>query len=176
MPQKIQSDGLQKIKVVQTGDFACMSTLVVVMFFLTGIWFIYLGISELHLSRASYRWPSVTGQVVGGEIAYTSDTDAPPTYTPIITYEYVASDRRYTSQQVSISSGSYHAESDAVQVINTYPINSQVTVYYDPDQPDFAVLELKTSGYGVLIAGFIFAGLSLGGVLYVFWLRRRSAK
>ena len=97
---------------------------------------------------ASRTWPTTKGQILKSEV--NTDHDYGPeghgitTYDPVIKFHYKAFGQDYESDRISFGfKRSYIDRSDAEQVIQKYPKDAAVTVYYDPDKPAEAVLERK---------------------------------
>lgn len=93
------------------------------------------------LREAAKNWASTTGKVTtsrvevsGGE--YTS-------VSPFIVYQYNVYDRDYSNSQ--IKAGDVHISSyssrAAYDMADKYPVGSEVTVYYNPEDPQQSALE-----------------------------------
>jgi len=158
----------------QPTNISCAAFFTVVLFLLAGLLFIYWGTNEINVSRASLNWPSVTGKVVRVDIFHEEGEDY-DYYTPYITYQYVVNDETYQSRRVRISGDmTYHDEYSALQDSGRYPLHSQVIVYYDPNQPERALLERQASGHGKLITGIVFASAGIIAVPIMTWYGRRQ--
>jgi len=136
-----------------------------------------VGINELTGADASASWPSVKGRVIVSQVKRGISSRGAgrnrrrsTSHTARIVYDYAVSGRKHIARRVSFGATSAKA-SAARAMVRRYPKGAEVTVYYDPDDPDRAVLEPGTSsgtylplGVGVLLAaggGF----LAVGGVL-----------
>jgi len=93
------------------------------------------------LREAARNWASTTGKVVtsrvevsGGE--YTS-------VKPFVMYQYSVYDREYSNSQ--IKAGDIHVSTyrsrDSYNLVDKYPVGAEVTVYYDPEDPQQSALE-----------------------------------
>jgi len=63
------------------------------------------------------------------------------TYSAVITYRYAVNGQNYTSDRYWYAGSGSGYQSDAQNTVNRYPAGAQVTVYYNPDKPDEAVLD-----------------------------------
>lgn len=92
------------------------------------------------------KWPATTGTIVSSERAEGSFADADTNWVPVVRYSYQANDRTHTSDVVAstrlVSGGASFTE----KVLAKYPAGSQVTVYYNPQEPEEAVLERSDPG------------------------------
>lgn len=87
-------------------------------------------------------WPSVTGRVIASSAAG-FDVDDIGYCSPHVLYEYVVGGVRYTSDRLWFGVTDLNEiRREAVQdyVDTLFPAGADVTVYYDPDKPDSAVL------------------------------------
>ena len=138
------------------------------IFFIIGIFIMRAAIHNRRKAEESTSWPSVEGTIIRAwvETQTHEDDDGSVTTThfPRWEYEFAVSGVTYTSQQISFggTSGS-HNELDAREGLNQYPINSQVQVYYDPSNPEEAVLEPGTQGTMTLIV----FGAALALIMFV---------
>ena len=82
-------------------------------------------------------------------------------YRPHVAYQYQVNGQTFNSDRLTFGSEST-SESNGRKKIANYPEGSQVTVHYDPGNPNKAVLETKAGGviYNVLL-GLIFIVLGI---------------
>ena len=96
---------------------------------------------ERKAEKDASQWPSVNGTVVSarlvshGSIRYRADF-------PEISYSYEVGGKVYKSKH--IAAGGEMGGVGAQGVLDRYPVASQVTVFYDPQNPKKAVLEKKS--------------------------------
>lgn len=103
------------------------------------------------------RWPQCTGKVVESAIEEaTGDSQIGESFVPRIRFTYYAAGKPRDSRHFAfhVWAGS---RIRAEATVARYPVGSFVTVYYDPNRPEQAVLEPGTAGLSVAIA--VFAGL-----------------
>ncbi len=105
-------------------------------------------VTKLWEVRQASRWPSAEGKVIAsrvesrtrlpGDPAYDFD-DTEVTNEPLVEYEYHVGGRKYRGKRITIGekTSSYELES----LLARYPVGTAVTVYYDPANPQTAVLE-----------------------------------
>ena len=141
-----------------------------------GIFLIYRSVQSRKRAEASQGWPSTVGQISEARVAHSvhtdTDGDSSDSYTPYVTYTYQVAGQEYTGRDVTFGfKQGYSNASKAQAVVGKYPLGAQVSVYYDPADPQKAVLERQAGGFGIGLAlGIIFlvVGSCLGcGVLFV---------
>ena len=128
------------------------------------------GAPILENAKASEQWPHVTGTITESRIE-TSRQDGDTMYAALVLYEYAVEDQPLTNDNVWFGGGySSSDRSDAQDTVNRYPVNKQVEVYYQPDDPANAVLEPGAvfSSYAIYGIGWIF--LVIGGLIVVGFL------
>lgn len=129
---------------------------------------------RIHRQAAGLRqWPSAPGVVVGGELRTLISVQAfvlsqgglHPRAEPRIEYEYQVDGHTYRSDKVRMGTWSLSVR-DAAQVIRNYAPGVPVTVYYDPADPQHAVLDRTGGGeWGGLLVGMGCAAIGLGLLL-----------
>jgi hypothetical protein len=182
-PTNQQTNKLQQTPTMRSGKMNFMSKgcgLVGMLLFLgifvtIGIGLSLWGWTILQQAQVSQNWPTTSGEVTYSQVRESSDEDG-TSYFADVTYGYVANDRRYTSDNVSFGQygGTYKHASG---IVERYPVGQRVTVSYNPEEPQTAVLEpgATWSSYMILFMGFMFAGLPLliGMISVVTATRRR---
>ena len=123
-------------------------------------------------------WPTVLGRVTRSEVVKSESSNEDGTtysYTPHIEYVYHVLGQNYTSTQVVfggfISTGSPKASQ---LVVNKYPLNDSLRVFYNPANPREAILEqtVGSGAKGALIGGIILVivGVLIAVPLLIAWL------
>jgi hypothetical protein len=141
--------------------------------------------------RKAKRWPYTTGKVIvsdvhsrrkkPGEIGY-KQGDAEVANEPQVEYLYHVGGRTYRGQRVTI--GERTAGFELESILARYPVGAAVTVYYDPANPQTAVLERDLPAGKMLLGGgcvllFFIGGPLLAMLLYfdgVAWLQANLAE
>jgi hypothetical protein len=143
--------------------------LITLAMFAAAIFFILWGGYEIMAGYASKNWPLAEGKVTSSyvqkQVRSIKDSSKKPTYYPKVRYQYLVGGNRYTSDRISFSGGEGgEKKSEAEAVVDRYPSGQKVIVYYDPNDPQRAVLERgliwKTfmpfvAGLGFLVVGIV---------------------
>jgi len=101
---------------------------------------------EIMAGSASYRWPMIEGKVAysGTHMSARSSRESslPPSYYPVVRYQYSAGGKSYTCDRISYGSDKVGVtKSEAQAVAGSYTSGKKVMVYYDPANPERATLE-----------------------------------
>jgi hypothetical protein len=143
---------------LQHGCGNCFLTIFLLIF---GAAFGGLSYGTLRDYWASGNWSVAQGQVISAEMQSQTDSEGDTTYRAYVTYFYYAGDQRLTHDRVkfgdSIYSGSYDTAQDT---LNKYPPETAIQVYYDPQNPQNAVIERT-----ITTGGMLFAAVGVGSVL-----------
>src|SRR5262245_13927308 len=98
--------------------------------------------------RKAARWPETRGKVIASGVKSHMKTPGEPGYNfkdtevtnePHVEYEYKVGDRTYRCSRITI--GERTTNSELEEILDRYPVGAQVTVYYDPANPNKALLE-----------------------------------
>ena len=114
-----------------------------------GVFMIYLGRQSQKKADASQNWPSVNGTIQDVKAAknYHSGADDDinvDTYSPKLRYSYTVEGAGYSSDRIAFGYGkTFNSESAALASLQKYSRGSVVTVYYNPENPNEAVLERR---------------------------------
>jgi hypothetical protein len=122
--------------------------------------------------RSARGWHSVTGRVYSSRVLAEESVDVGRepgqlteraiVYRPEIRFEYVVGGREYASKQLRLGEEPQLSwPSVAEALVKRYPVGQEVTVYYDPSNPDQAVLERASGPAGGLYIGFGLLGLAI---------------
>lgn len=142
----------------------CLSALgVLFVFGLVGAGLSYWGWTILQDARASSSWPTSEGVVTSSEVDHSTDAEGGDSYSPEIDYQYQVDGQSLTNNQIKFGENSYNSRRTAEEIAANYPVGRQVIVYYDPEQPDKAVLEpgVSSGSYIVLSIGVVFILVAL---------------
>jgi len=97
-----------------------------------------------------HDWPSVSGTIVSSGIRETTEwkrkgikTGRDRTlYLPNVLYNYEVQGNKYRSYRVFFEGAEdYFDPGNAREIVSRYPSGKKVSVYYNPENPQFAVLE-----------------------------------
>jgi hypothetical protein len=138
-----------------------------------GIGILAVGYYFQRRTESIEKWPSTYGKVISAEIKevistrrtsgknVNQESKTTVSYYPSIKYEYYASGKKHISDQISISVDGRSSPEYIQPILDKYKPGSKVRVFYDPENPDDAVLE-KVGDFGIL---FYF----IGGVWLTVW-------
>ena len=101
-------------------------------------------------AQAAQAWPASQGQVLAAVVGVQSGDDG-PTYFPRITYTYSVNGQAYQNDRLVIGGGISGSRGPAEQIVARYPAGSQVPVYYNPANPQEAVLERRSGSTRFLV-------------------------
>ena len=110
-------------------------------------------------SRASLSWPTVSGTVRASDVLTRYDQQSRYDQASVL-YQYDVGGTTYWSDTVSLAVMEVAGNMQrARETVSRHPVGSAVRVYYDPDDPEAAVLVPGTAAYsGTLLAiGIFFA-------------------
>ena len=113
-----------------------------VLLFPFGTYFLLDGIYRLAQARAARSWTQTTGEILSSEVALSGIHGG--WYKPVVSFRYVADGSTYEGDAIQTARAAY-AESVAARIAARYPVGSKVAIYYDPEAPWTAVLEVGDS-------------------------------
>ena len=140
----------------------------------TGVAILFWACSLLIESRDAVHWPQIKGQVISSLLTIDHlpkliDPSDDPTrwYGTDVQYKYSVGDRTYLSNRVSFQDGGVRSPQSALKVMNKYRHQHKVVVYYNPANPQQAVLEPANIG-DILIPLMVGVLLALGGLFILY--------
>ncbi|MCW8963467.1 MAG: DUF3592 domain-containing protein [Gammaproteobacteria bacterium] len=124
------------------------------------------GLSSIHEGTDTETWPASSGVITASKIdtethAYRSASnklESSISYTPVLVYDYQVDGKMFTGT-VIYKSFAHALEFIAEGYIEQYAVGSAVTVYYNPDDPEDAVLEPGFKIFSHYFAFTFFGGL-----------------
>lgn len=137
------------------GGFFFLVTLVL------GAGLIYFSIRSKKKADASQGWPGVTGKVLAATVreSINRDEDGNETvsFYPQVEYTYEVNGQDLRSKRLSFGGVVAQKSREKVQaILQQYPIDSTVLVYYNPANPSEAVIERTAGGAKwALVVGII---------------------
>jgi hypothetical protein len=121
-----------------------IATLIVGVAFIVGSWFTYTNFSKpmAEEADATKSWPTATGVITNSDI-HQSESDGKTMYSTEISYDFIVDDKPFSSNRITLNSGNSSTSSikGVKKDLQKYPLEKAVTVYYDPELPNNAVLE-----------------------------------
>ncbi|MCB8966761.1 MAG: DUF3592 domain-containing protein [Chloroflexota bacterium] len=162
------------MKVAGKGCGCIGTTIFLGIFVVVGIGISYWGWHILQNARVSLSWPTTDGQITSSYVREDRDEDG-TSYFGDVTYTYAVNDVRYTSDMVNF--GQYGgSRNHAQEIVDKYPEGNGVTVSYDPNDPETAVLEPGVTGGSYLVLGlgiiFVVFPLLMAPFMLIGTLRR----
>ncbi len=91
-----------------------------------------------------------------------------PTYAARIVYRYGADGRQLTGNRLRYGSEQSPSRSQVQEIVDRYPVNAQVPVYFDPAFPLEATLETGVTGPSLLMTLFVIPFIAL---MLHFWAK-----
>lgn len=118
---------------------------------LVGLAVTILGVVQFKKALETKHWPSVEGTII------TSEMSGGTKVAPIVRYLYYVDDQEYSFDQVNPLKLGRGQKKYAQRVLDKYPMDAKVTVYYNPSDPKSAVLEPGTiaGNYWIPLIGLI---------------------
>ncbi|MBI4671491.1 MAG: DUF3592 domain-containing protein [Chloroflexi bacterium] len=119
-------------------------------------------------ATGSRNWASAPGTIIASYLAYERDPQDPQGlkayYVPNVVFEYAAQGQLQSASRIHFGAPSKLARKRAAEhKLANYPVAARVTVYYNPDAPQDAVLE-RESPHARRI-GLVALGVLAGGVV-----------
>jgi len=142
--------------------------LFVMSFLVFGIYSIYHGVVVSRIADESLSWPDTEGVITDSYIHQYEkfDDDGTETwYETVIRYTYRVNEKKYSGNSITLlSRGPHTTHREKVEIfISDYPEGLPVKVYYDPVNPQRAILfKEKTGKINVFTA--------LGCFLIIIWV------
>jgi hypothetical protein len=112
--------------------------------------------------KASMSWPYVLGKVLAASVRQVvvrgdADTRDTTNYVPSVQYEYQVGGQNYQGNRLAFQEKGYNSHKKAFKLVADFPVGGPVSVYFDPANPQNAVLERKAHGNNFILA--------VGGIL-----------
>ncbi|MBN2820749.1 MAG: DUF3592 domain-containing protein [Bacteroidales bacterium] len=154
-----------------------ITSLIVGAAFIVSAWLLYTHISApmAEEAKASELWPNVPGIITYSDIDESLD-DGKTIYAAAINYDFTVENKSYSGNRISLTSGNTRTSSlrEVKKDLQKYPVGANVTVYYDPELPNNAVLEPGADFFTYIIK---YAPFLLGffGILMLIRIFRKVA-
>ena len=139
-----------------------ITNLILGVSFIVGAWFSYTTFSKpmVEEAKASESWPNVPGLISNSEVRQSVDNEGKTMYAAQINYVFTVENKSYTGNSISLTSGNTTTSSlrSVKKDLKKYPVGAKVTVYYDPELPNNAVLKPGADTFTTIIkyAPFLF--------------------
>jgi hypothetical protein len=136
--------------------------------FAAGIVLLAWGAYEIKGSRESGSWPTAQGTIRSSSVSKRTTRDSNhrtrTTCYPKVGFQYQVDGRNYTSSRIAFGTGDTGGSAKwARKIVNKYPVGKTVMVYYNPQDPQYGVLESGITWRSIifLLAGIAFFGAGL---------------
>ena len=96
--------------------------------------------SNLYFSVVSQHWPRATARIISSGV-YTSGSSGESSWAPAVDYEYEVGGASHRSSNIRYLMRTFYDVESAAEVQAGYPVGRQVSVAYDPRNPNRCVLE-----------------------------------
>ena len=144
--------------------------LLALVFGFVGIVLFAIGYSFYEDAMAVSGWPTTTGTITSSRVVSQTERDRRETrreytyYRAEVEYRYTVDGQRYTSDDIGSSGYRTTDRQEIESTVAQYPVGETVTVYYDPEKPERAVLTTETSwvDYMVMVMGLFFMAVAVG--------------
>lgn len=131
----------------------------------------FLVVSAVRQERAK-SYPTTTGVVVSSEVESHRSDDG-TTYKPLIVYRYEVDGAEYLNDRYRYGMWSTNDHGRSQRIVDAHPPGREITVYYNPDDPQDALLSVGRSndevGLVIFLTPFnlimLFLWLIVGGML-----------
>ncbi len=141
-------------------------TFVGVIFMIIGFCIVrFIGKPLLEKAQSSEKWPTTEGVIVTSEVIQKRD-DNGLMYSANIVYRYSVNNQQMEGDQIWF--GDNYSSSSRTQfqrIVNDYPLNKKVKVFYDPDDPVITVLQPGAFKSTYLLFAFGWGFLGMGGLI-----------
>ena len=130
--------------------------------FVLGAFLIWQGWRRQQSVKASMSWPYVQGRVIAASVRQVvergdAETRDMTKYVPLVQYEYQVAGKTFQGNQLAFQEKSYNSHKKAFALVAAFAAGSQVMVFFDPANPQNAVLERKAHGNNIILV--------VGGIL-----------
>ena len=130
--------------------------------FVLGALLLWLGWRRQQKVKASMSWPYVVGKVVAASVRQVVERGDAQTrdvtnYVPLVQYDYQVGGQNYQGNRLAFQEKAYSSQKKAFHLVAAFPAGNPVSVYYDPANPQNAVLERQAHGNNILLV--------VGGIL-----------
>ena len=113
---------------------------------------LYYYFQQRRKAQTSSGWPATEGKIVRSWVKTSTSWDSDyrtrtTAYYPAVQYEYTVLGKTYTGSRISFGGTAGKSTRRAAEAaLEGYPVGASVTVYYNPHNPQDAVLERTMHG------------------------------
>lgn len=154
------------------GDLSNVSICLAPFFFLLAVVLGIAGVINRNKAKKASGWPSVQGKVIDARLEEQKSTDLDDNlsihYRPVVTYQYEIGGQTYASNRTGVIPMNYDQKT-AQKKLDAFPMGSALTVFYNPENPEEALLNpSKTTANIFLIIGIVVLVISCVLTIFIF--------
>ncbi len=101
--------------------------------------------SDISNQQRAVLFPTTAGQVLQSQVEREHDADG-TTYSADIRFAFEVEGEQFESDSYRFGVTGHSDQSEANRAVSKYPVGADVTVYYDPQNPELAILEPGVGG------------------------------
>ena len=116
-------------------------------------------------TKEGMSWPTTKGKVISSEVETYVGSEK-TSYKARVIYHYLVNGTNYSAESVKLEAIKHKDYFYAAQLVNQYSVGKSVTVYYKPDNPEVALLEISEVPYISLVAVIFFVAVGLFILIY----------
>lgn len=124
-----------------------MSFLIIILIIISAIFIFLYTKKEHNLQKESVNWPTTEAVVSSSNVRrdWDKNNGAPKTtYWFEISYNYEIEGKTYLGKRYTFQGGpSFNTKSLADALLAEFPIGKKITIYYQPDNPQEAVIKRR---------------------------------
>ena len=142
-------------------------------FILFGVFILYFGVNNIYRGIESTMWPISDGTILRSEVEYVpgNSADEGGSYCDDILYKFKVEEKLHWGKLVAVGKYCGGDPSFARNIVNRYPRNKNVKVYYRASNPNTSLLEPGLHGQTWCVP-FIGLVCLVGGILMTVYLPR----
>jgi hypothetical protein len=110
------------------------STIVIIFLVLVGLLCLWTGSTTFISAWNARNWPVAKGTILDSSLEEKWDSEG-TSLIPHLHYEYHVGGQRYVSSRITLAQQSLFKDKWSAAVIQRFPCDSSVDVYYDPSRP-----------------------------------------
>jgi len=146
-----------------------MEQIAPVILILVGLLFVIIGLVLTLRAKAASKWPTTSGVMLKSELAERVTKNKTgnhriqtfTSYEPMVEYQYTVGEKVLTGNRLSFGLTRLTLEK-AQEVLNRFPLNAQVPVYYNPRRIKDSRLEITAAAAAPqLIIGIIIGAIGI---------------
>lgn len=115
---------------------------------------VFIGYQFWRAYDARTRFLPAAGMVTASRVESSSSSDG-TTYGAQVEYDYEINGQSYQGDRYSYFSFSTSSRDHAQDIVDRYPVGREITVHYDPDEPEDSVLETGAASFPTLAILFL---------------------